>query len=219
VDDDTVIYFNDPDDPINSDDPAEVDGAYAAGRFTTRTYASRSFTKSGFNRVPARFVTKVFDTEDDMEPTGDEDEMDVYQSPKGRAQVKLLVSREAGHVSHLWVQKIKTVGGRPRADNVVSLGSADAMRLVELIKTLDVVPVKGDETIRVDDSLLKELFASPESLIDLYNRDRELFRRLITSDAAEVVVHEVEARTGPTTAQPCLPRPSPARGGTRRSRR
>ena len=49
---------------------------------------------------------------------------------------------------------------------------------------LDYIPVTGAESVRVDDALVRELFASPESLTQLYERNPELFRRLISDDAA-----------------------------------
>ena len=164
----------------------EREGGYAEGRLTDRTYASRSFPLAGAPGVPARFVTKVFDPESDteVEPFGDGEVWLVRESPKGRVQLKLLVAREQGHVSHLWVQRITYPKGVARAENSLSLGRADAGRLIELVRNLDYIPVTGAESVRVDDALVRELFASPESLTQLYERNPELFRRLISDDAA-----------------------------------
>jgi len=165
-------------------DREEREAMYAEGRFPDRTYASRSFDLAGAPGVPARFIEKVFELDAPTELELEGTEWLIRESPKGRIQVKLLVSREAGHVSHIWVQRINRSGKRPRAENVLSLGGADAQRLVELLRNLDLIPADGDDTVRVDDALVRELFASPESLTQLYERDPELFRRLITDDEA-----------------------------------
>jgi hypothetical protein len=164
----------------------EREGRYAEGRFTNRTYASKSFPLAGAPGVPAKFVSKVFDPESDteVEPFGEGEVWLVRESPKGRVQLKLLVAREQGHVSHLWIQRVRYPKGVARAENSLSLGGADAERLIELVRNLDYIPVTGDETVRVDDALVRQLFASPESLTQLYERDPKLFRKLITDDAA-----------------------------------
>lgn len=86
----------------------ERDGMFAEGRFTNRTYASRSFPLAGAPGVPAKFVCKVFDpeSETEVEPFGEGEVWLVRESPKGRVQLKLLVAREQGHVSRLWIQRI-----------------------------------------------------------------------------------------------------------------
>jgi hypothetical protein len=165
-------------------DRDELEAMYADGRFPDRTYASKSFDLAGAPGVRARFIEKVADPESPTELELRGTEWLLRESPKGRVQIKLLVSREPGHVSHIWVQRIDRSGKNPRTVNVLSLGGQDAQRLVELIRNLDLIPVDGEDAVRVDDALVKELFASPESLTQLYERDPELFRRLITDDAA-----------------------------------
>jgi hypothetical protein len=168
------------------EDREEREGRYADGRFTNRTYASKSFPLAGLPGVPARFVTKVFEPEDEteVEPFGEGEVWLVRESPKGRVQLKLLVAREQGQVIRLWIQRITYPKGIARAVNSLSLRGADAERLIELIKNLEYIPVSGDDSVRVDDALVRELFASPGSLTQLYERDPELFRNLITDDAA-----------------------------------
>jgi hypothetical protein len=59
------------------------------------------------------------------------------------------------------------------------------MRLIELIRALEYIPVDGDEaTVRVDDQLLRDIFADPRAMSALYERDPEAFRQLITQDSA-----------------------------------
>lgn len=76
----------------------------------------------------------------------------------------------------------------------MSVDGEDAVKLVELLRNLDLIPVAGEEGIRVDDALVRELFASPGSLTQLYERRPETFRRLISSDAAARDVVAMERR-------------------------
>lgn len=173
------------DDPTQSDDKAERDGAFADGRLPEKTYLSRSFGLRGAPPgTPARFVYKVLDQESPTRLELDGTEWTIYESDKGRVQIKLLVAREPGHVTRLWLQRIERTSKRVIAKDVFSLSHQEAQRLIELLKNLDHIPVEGAEGQRVDDDLVRELFNTPEALLQLYRRDRQQFRRLITDDAA-----------------------------------
>lgn len=167
------------------EDRDEREGMYAEGRRTDRTYASKSFGLLGAPGVPARFVEKVFDPEDDtqLEPYGEGEVWLVRESPKGRVQLKLLVAREQGHVSKIWLQRVTYPKGVARAENVLSLSGSDAERLIELIRNLEYIPVEGEESVRVDDALVRQVFTNPGYVAQLYERDPEFFARLISGDA------------------------------------
>jgi hypothetical protein len=186
VDDDFEIDFGSVRDATDAENAAERDALYAAGRRTDRTYASKSFSSAAEPGTPARFVTKVFDPESaaELEPYGDGEQWLVRESPKGRVQIKLLVTRDPGHVVHIWVQRITYMNAGPRAENVLSLQGDDAVRFIELVRNLQYIPVAGEETTRIDDALLREVLSSPGSLPQAYARDPALFRELITNDAA-----------------------------------
>src|SRR5688500_6787030 len=89
-------------------DQAAIDGYFGARRLPSRTYLSTSFALHGSGGTPARFVHKVFDIDDGTELALDGDEWLVRESPQGRVQLKLLISRESGHISQLWLQRITT---------------------------------------------------------------------------------------------------------------
>lgn len=172
------------------------EGPYAEGRRPDRTYVSRSFDLSGFAGVPARFVYKVLDPTSDteVEEFTEGTQWLVRTSPAGRVQIKRLVSREAGHLSELIIQRVKYSPRGARAENILSLRDQDAQRLVELAKNLEFIPVEGSAGTRLDDALMRDLIASPESVSQLYRRDPDLFRRIITDDAAARDVIALERR-------------------------
>jgi hypothetical protein len=182
IDDDFLIAFEGAE-SLKDETKEEREGRYAEGRRVNRTYVSKGFEIAP--GVNARFVTKVFsEDESEVAPYADGEVWLVRESPKGRAQVKLLVAGEPGRISKLWIQRITHRGGVARAESFLSLDAPEAARLTELIRNLEYIPSTGEAGIRVDDALVRELFKSPESVTQLYERDRDAFRRLITDDAA-----------------------------------
>lgn len=176
----------------------EVEGTYANGRRPDRTYVSRTFNRFGVPGNPTRYVWKVFDSESnsEVEVTTDGLEWVVRESPKGRVQIKLLVTQQPGLVGHLWVERITHTARGPRAENVLSLEGEDAIRLVELVRNLDFIPLAGGDSIRVDDALVRQVFSSPEALTQFYMQRPDLFRMLIGSDVeARDVVALARRRT------------------------
>ncbi|MGW4393838.1 Shedu immune nuclease family protein [Amycolatopsis nivea] len=169
-------------DPWGDDD----DTTYAQGRLPSRTYASTSFSISWQNSAdsgqPARFVYKVFDPGSETVVVLDGEQWVVSESPAGRYQIKLLVAREAGNVRELWIQRVPANGQGGKVETRLNLRQPEAGRLVELLRTLDCVPVDGAPAVRVDDSLLRELFANPESLTKVYREDPSQLRQLISND-------------------------------------
>jgi AcrR family transcriptional regulator len=171
-------------------EPNEV--TYAAGRLTTRTYASRSF-KMAFGRdvgEHARYIHRAFDevvTEDanDWEWTKDV----VFTTPGGRKQLELQVARSAGAVRKLRIQKVPTSGDLTKLETVLELDRDQATRLIDMLRAIDAIPIEGDNTVHVDDQLLRDVFADPTAMASVYSNDPERFRALIQSDAdAEDVI-------------------------------
>jgi hypothetical protein len=168
---------------------------YAQGRLPDRTYASRSFkipwpTSQDFGQ-PARFVTKVFDADEETKAEPHGTEWIISETPAGRYQVKLLVAREAGRVKQLWIERVpSSTSGQIKV--LLNLREPNVTRLIDLLSNLNRIPVDGPDTVRVDDSLIKELFANPQSLVTVYHKDPERFRRLISDDesARDVVAAE-----------------------------
>ncbi len=174
----------------------EVEGVYAEGRRPDRTYASKSFGDPAAGGVPARFIYKVFDPEvdTDVEVYEDGTQWVVRTSPAGRVQIKLLMSGSPGNVTKIMIQRVTHYGRGPKAETKLTLEGQDATRLIELIRNVEHVPVEGEEGIRVDDALVREVFSSPESLAQLYERDRDLFRQLISDDSTARDVIAIQRR-------------------------
>lgn len=171
---------------------------YAQGRLADRTYASRSFpfkrTMSADDGTPARFVCKVFDPETESIVELDGEEWLISSTPAGRYQFKLLVAREAGNVKEIWIQRVPAPDANGAVKNLLNLRQPEAGNLIEFLKTLDSIPVEGETAVRVDDSLVRDLFADPAAMESLYRRDVRRFRQLITDDKAARDVVAVASR-------------------------
>lgn len=168
------------------------DADYARGRLPGRTYASKSFPLpvrgSRDYGQSARFVSKVFDEDeqDRLDPTAADLEWTeeiVDETPGGRKQIRVQLARETGRVREIQIQRVPRSGDS--VEPLLTLDREGSRRLIDLVKSLDYIPVDGDsEGIRVDDSLIHDLFADPTAVESLYRRDPEKFRRAIAEDAS-----------------------------------
>ena len=179
----------------------DQEGYWMSRRLPFRTYVSSTFEhqrpNSSYNGEPARFVYKVFDEahETDLEDC-EALSWTIRESPAGRVQVKLLVVREVGHVKQLMVYKLTSrANGKPSSEMLLDLQGANARRLVELIRHLEMVPLDWEgESVRVDDSMLTDLLSDPTGLDRAYKRNPDVFRRLISDDQTGQDVVAVAAR-------------------------
>jgi len=187
---------------VNPDWSPEETG-YAQGRLPNRTYVSKSFplkrSNSSDDGKAARFIYKVFDPESETTLELDGEAYTIRETPAGRFQIKLLVAREAGNIKELWIQRIPAATSSASVTTLLSLKQPEIGRLVELLKVLDAIPTEGKTTVRVDDSLVQDLFADPSALTNVYNKNPARFRQLIQDDvAAQDVVAQASRRDAVT---------------------
>jgi len=179
-------------------DTDDAETTFAQGRRDNRVYASRSFTlarsQSADDGSQARFIYKVFDPERESMVVQELNEWLIRETPAGRYQIKLLVAREPGNVKDLWIQRVPRVGQSGNATVLLHLEQPEISKLLDLLRLLDVFPVEGGTTTRLDDSVIRDLLEDPDSLSRLYERAPEQVRGLIASDAAARDVVALEAR-------------------------
>lgn len=166
--------------------PDNPDVFFATQRIPSRTYVSRT-TATRFGRDaghPMRYVRKVFDEESTDDDTDWEWSTEVvFVTPKGRKQVELQVARSAGAVRKIKIQRVPTDPNSPKLEPIIELDRDQSTRLIDMIKALDSIPIEGENTVKVDDQVLRDLFNDPEGLNRLYANDPERFKNLISADA------------------------------------
>lgn len=179
--------------PFDGEDNYQVENkvTWARGRLPTCTYVYRTFPlnqpASRDHGQPARFVVKVFDElVDDLDPHRPEidwTENLVTQTPGGRKQIRLMVAREAGAVREIRLDRVPTDPRATSLEHLLTLDRDASTRLIDLIRSLDHVPMDGNEqSVRIDDQTLRDLLQDPTVAARLYGRDPDSFRRLIQND-------------------------------------
>ena len=163
------------------------DAEYFENRSPDRTYISKSFplrfTRSRDFGEPTRYIRKVFDDaagEEDLlsEQHSGERTVDVVTSST-RRQIQLMVSREAGAVRELAIQRLQD----GQLTNVLKLDREAAQRLIALVQALPYIDVHGEATTRVDDALLRSVFEDPDQLAAVYRSQRARIRDLVEADS------------------------------------
>jgi hypothetical protein len=172
--------------------PGDNEAVYALGRQPERTYASRTFPlglpQSQDYGQPTRYIWKVFDERDEPDlvdtlPDIERTEDVVATSPGGRRQIKIQVTRQAGNIRQIEIQRVVINGDDAELQTLLRLDREASERLILLARSLDHIPVEGDfETIRVEDQLLRDIFSDPEAVARIYNRAPGRFRELVEDD-------------------------------------
>jgi len=174
---------------------APTEATWALGRKTDRTYLHRTFTfqipTSRDYGKPARYIVKVFDElADRLSPTDSDRDLEwrqeiLHTTPAGRKQLKIQIAGTAGEVRQIEIQRVTTSGGDARLENVLTLDREAAGRLIDVIQALPYIPVEGDEdTVRLDDQTLRDIFRDPDIIGRLYASAPEAFREAIRADAS-----------------------------------
>lgn len=170
---------------VGPEDGNEV--IWARGRLPNRIYAYRSFIAKFAADAghPSRYIYKVFDEQAD-EVTDTEWEWTEHvidTTHGGRKQLQLQVARYAGAIRQIRIQRVPTDPAATQLETMLKLDRAQSTALIDLIKALDSIPAEGEESIRADDQLLRDVFSDPDTVGALYAQDPEKFRDLIRSDA------------------------------------
>lgn len=173
--------------------------AFAQGRspghtYTSKTFANRNEYSADFGQ-PSRFAYEVFD--DDGTATRlirDGEEWSVTPVDRSRTQIKVLVSREAGALVDLWIQRVPLPGAGGAVKDVLRVRRDNALRLAEFFRRLNLMEPDGaDSGTRIDDETLAQLINDPAAVRLLYGSRPQELRDLI---AADVEAQDVIALAG-----------------------
>ena len=177
--------------------PTEVD--YFLGRLENRTYLSATFrARHGRDKgEPSRFVYKVFDDETETELSGNEEKETVVlpDDPKrNRKQVKIQLVKDRGVVRQIVVQEQHPDPNKGKLKEVLNLNRERSAKLIELVKSLDSLPIEGSKTFRVDDDVLAKILENQSDLQRLYERDPEAIQALVESNTTAAEIKELQHR-------------------------
>jgi len=179
-------------DPVGYEGDDVNETTFAQGRLAGHVYHSNPFPYarpgSSDNGNPARFVYQVFDNPAESGLVLDGEEYLVSQTPAGRFQFKLVVVRDVGRVKELWVHRVPTKESAASAKILLNLKGDDAQRLVDMLKTLDHMPLNGTAA-RIPESVIQDILNDPTALERAYKQQGDRFRNLIEDDprAADVM--------------------------------
>ncbi|MBH0129353.1 Shedu immune nuclease family protein [Salinibacterium sp. NK8237] len=187
-----------------SDSPF-IEAGFAQSRIPGRTYVSKSFENGNphskdFGK-PSRFVYEVFDDDgaaSTLIRTGEEWTVEAGES--SRTQIKILISREAGQLVDLWIQRVPAAGVIGPVKEVLRVRRDDAIRMAEFFRRLMLVePAGASEGTRIDDEMLTQLINDPASIQRVYNSGSDQLRMMVASDANARDIVALEGRRSALT--------------------
>lgn len=104
------------------------------------------------------------------------------------------MARYDGVVREIVLQRVPTDPAATKVERMLRLDRDQSSRLIDLVKALDSIPADGDESVRVDDQLLRDVFSDPDALGRAYTQDPERFKELIRTDATAQDVIALQRR-------------------------
>ena len=178
-----------------------TDVVYFDGRLEHRTYLSRSF-KNFSNRdrgKPSRYIWKVFEKTNTPELglTGQET-VEVTDFPahmeNERRQIKVHVVREPGVVREIRIQARRKDPNDTKLDDLVVLNREGSNKLIDLIRSLDSIPVTGEKTSRFDDDVFARILGDQSELQRLYKHNPEAVQALVETETSAAEIKELKNR-------------------------
>jgi hypothetical protein len=170
-------------------DAPKSDTEFAQARVPGRLYTSKTFPNGNPNSTdygqPSRFVYRVVDGDENASVlVRDGEEWTVTPIAGSRTQIKILVSREAGRLVDMWIQRVPEAGAPGSIKDLLRLRREDAIRLAEFFRQVWLIEPGGAQAgIRIDDDVLAEVLNNPDSATRLYESQAPVMRALIAEDA------------------------------------
>lgn len=168
-------------------------------RVEYRTYATKTFpAKFGRDKgEPSRFVHKVFHDEAEPGLTGEEKEQTVVlpdDPTRNRKQIRVHLVKERGLVRQISIQEAHPDPSRESLKDILVLNRERSSRLVELCKSLELLPIEGQTTSRIDDEMLSLILNDQSALQRIYDHDPKTIRALVESNTTSAEIQELKHR-------------------------
>ncbi len=106
-----------------------------------------------------------------------------------RRQLKVQVVREPGVVREIRIQARRKDPNDTKLDDLVILNREGSNKLIDLIRSLDSIPVTGEKTFRFDDDVFAHIVGDQSELQRLYKQNPEAVQALVKTEtsAAEMI--------------------------------
>lgn len=169
-------------------DAPETETGYAQARLPGRTYTSKTFANANPYSTdygePSRFVYEVFDDDGTASSLTLEGEEWIVTGVAGsRSQVKVLISREAGALVDVWIQRVPEPGSQGVVKQILRLHREDATRFAEFFRRAMLVEPEGADTgFRVDEEVLSAVLNNPQTAKAVYDAQAGAFHQLVAGD-------------------------------------
>lgn len=174
---------------------------YATLRTLGRTIIGKSFLlefgRSNDVGHPARTVWQIVTegTEQRLDHSDEGEEVTIYESPRGRVQVKARVVRDRGRVVEIRFERVTGRAGQDaQLTRLLNLDEEASTRLIDLCAALRGIDPGGDETIRIDQAALAALIEDPQALSAAYQLDPDRFKAIIEGDVSATDVMAIASR-------------------------
>lgn len=82
----------------------------------------------------------------------------------------------------------------PKLDDLIILNREGSNKLIDLIRSLDSIPVTGEKTSRVDDDVLTRIIDDQNELQRLYEQDPEAIQTLVETETSAAEIKELKNR-------------------------
>ena len=173
---------------VSPSDAPSVETGFAQDRRPERFYTSRTFPNgnvySSDRGQPSRFAYRVFD--DDGTASAlirDGEEWLVTPIEGSRSQIKVLISRDAGALVDLWIQRVPPPGSKQEIKEVLRVRREDAIRLSEFFRSVLLLEPDGADTgVRIDEDTMREVLNRPDAASRVYETQAPALRALIAED-------------------------------------
>lgn len=104
------------------------------------------------------------------------------ESPGERVQIRLQITRSAGSVREIVLQKAKIIAGEERLSPILTLNRQDSARFIKLIQDIQSIDPSGENFDWIDAKALAALAQDSAALSELYKQNPDIIRSLIASD-------------------------------------
>ncbi|MCL1899622.1 MAG: DUF4263 domain-containing protein [Promicromonosporaceae bacterium] len=163
---------------------------YLRRRSPSQTVLSRTFEHSRRNSrdfgQPSKFASRVFDEYDDSTDAAapnEGEEVLAFNVANTRIEIKALVSRAAGQITDLWVNRVPSRGPKKQVLHLRRDNVKEFLELADILRETD--PTIDEGSVRIDRNMLHALMDDPDALSSFFG-DNNAIRQAYLANPEEI---------------------------------